>query len=60
MSFWRSLLRRIRGSGALLLVVSAALFMVGAASFEGNNMHDAAALGVGAAIAAIAIVIAFH
>lgn len=56
----RKLLQRLQGSGVLLLIVSAVLFVAGAAIFEGNDMHNAATLGVGAAIAAIAMVIAFR
>lgn len=56
----RALLQRAPGSGVLLLVVSAILFVVGAASFEGNGFHNAARLGVGAAVAALAIVAAFR
>ncbi len=56
----RDILQRLRGSGVLLLLVSAALFVLGATIFEGNDMHNAATLGVGAAIAAIAVVIAFR
>ncbi len=54
------LLQRLQGSGVLLLIVSAVLFVAGAAIFEGSDMHNAATLGVGAAIAAIALVIAFR
>lgn len=43
-----------------MLIMSAALFVVGAAGFEGNSMHEAATLGVGAAISAIALLIACH
>ena len=56
----RQLLQWLQGSGVLLLVVSAVLFVLGATVFEGNDMHNAATLGVGAAIAAIAMVIAFR
>ncbi len=56
----RDLLERLKGSGVLLLLASAALFVAGAAGFEGSDMHNAATLGVGAAIAAIAIVVAFR
>ena len=60
MSAWREVLRRVRGSGVALLIVSAVLFVVGAASFEGSGMHNLATIGVGAAIAAIAVVLAFR
>ena len=56
----RQLLQWLQGSGVLLLVVSAVLFVLGATVFEGNDMHNAATPGVGAAIAAIAMVIAFR
>ena len=49
-------LRRMRHSGLLWLVASAALFLLGASSFSGAGMHQAAALGLAGAIAAIAVV----
>lgn len=54
------LLRRTQDSGILLLVLSAILFVVGAASFEGNGFHNLATLGIGAAVAALAILAAFR
>lgn len=56
----KDLLERLKGSGVLLLLASAALFVAGAGIFEGSDMHNVATLGIGAAIAAIAIVIAFR
>lgn len=60
MTRFQKFIVRLQGSGVLLLLVSAALFVAGAAIFEGSDMHDIATLGVGAAIAAIAVVIAFR
>ena len=51
--------RRMRQSGLLWLVASVALFLVGASSFSGAGMKEAAALGVAGAIAAVAVIVAF-
>ena len=62
MSAWREVLRRVRGSGVALLIVSAVLFVVGATSFsraaECTTRRRLAS--VPAAIAAIAVVLAFR
>lgn len=60
MRSWRLLLQRIQGHGILLLIVSASLFVAGVTVFEGSGMHNAATVGVGAAIAAIALVVVFR
>ncbi|MEO8713921.1 MAG: hypothetical protein ABI369_02805 [Acetobacteraceae bacterium] len=52
-------LHRMRWSGLLWLVASAALFLLGASSFGGAGMKEVAALGVAGAIAAIAMIVAF-
>lgn len=52
-------IRRMRSSGLLWLVASAALFLLGASSFNGIGMKEAAAVGVFCAIAAVAVIIAF-
>lgn len=51
--------RRMRGSGLLWLLASAVLFLLGAMSFNGAGMRNVAELGVGGAVAAIALVVAF-
>lgn len=51
-------IRRMRKSGMLWLLAAAVLFLVGAARFDGVGMTEIAEVGVGAAIAAIAIVVA--
>ena len=52
-------IRRRRSVGPLLLLASAALFLVGAASFNGTGQAELAKLGVGSAVAAVAVIIAF-
>jgi hypothetical protein len=51
--------RPIRSSGVAWLVASAVLFLVGAAAFSGEDMRTIAAVGVGGAVAAVAIIVAF-
>ena len=51
--------RRMQQSGLLWLVASVALFLVGASSFSGAGMKEAAAPGVAGAIAAVAVIVAF-
>ena len=52
-------IRRRRSAGPLLLLASAALFLVGAVSFNGAGKAELAKLGVGCAVAAVAVIIAF-
>ena len=52
-------LLRMRLSGLLWLIASAVLFLLGSASFNGAGVKQLADLGVGCAIAAIAVIIAF-
>ncbi len=43
----------------VLLIMSAALFLIGAASFNGHGSKEVAEVGVGGAVIAIALVAAF-
>ena len=52
-------IQRIRESGLLWLLVSAVLFLVGASRFNGAGMKEMGEIGVGGAIAAVAVIIAF-
>jgi hypothetical protein len=49
----------MRSSGLLWLVASAVLFLLGASSFNGIGMKEAAGVGVFCAIAAVAVIIAY-
>ena len=53
------MIRRMRSSGLLWLTASAVLFLLGASTFSGIGMKEAAAVGVFSAIAAVAMIIAF-
>ncbi len=50
---------RMRDFGVPWLLASAVLFLVGASRFNGAGMKELAGMGVGSAIAAIAVIIAF-
>ena len=52
-------IQRMRESGLLWLLAAAILFLVGASRFSGAGMRELAEVGVGGAIAAIAVIIAF-
>ena len=52
-------IRRRRSAGPLLLLLSAALFLLGAVSFNGAGQAELSKLGVGCAVAAVAVIIAF-
>lgn len=53
------MIRRMRSSGLFWLMASAVLFLLGASSFSGIGMKEAAAVGVFCAITAVAVIIAF-
>jgi hypothetical protein len=48
-----------RPSPFIWLILSAALFLVGAASFSGHGAKELAEFGVYGAVAAIAVIVAF-
>ncbi len=50
---------RMRSSGLVWLILRAVVFLLGSASFNGSGMKQLADLGVGCAIAANAVIIAF-
>ena len=54
----RSLVRS-RCAGHLWLLASALLFVLGASVLDGEGSRQLASIGVGAAIAAVAVIVAF-
>ena len=52
-------IHRMHEAGLLWLIAAAVLFLVGASRFNGAGMKVLAEIGVGGAIAAIAMTIAF-
>jgi hypothetical protein len=52
-------LQRMRESGLLWLLAAAVLFLAGASRFSGAGMQEYAEVGVGGAIAAVAVIIGF-
>ena len=52
-------IQRIRESGLLWLLAAAVLFLVGASRFNGAGMKEITETGVGGAIGAVGVIIAF-
>ena len=56
---WKSRMKLKRPSAFIWLILSAGLFLVGAASFSGHGAKELAEFGVFGAVAAIAVIVAF-
>jgi hypothetical protein len=56
---WKGWMKLKRPSPFVWLILSAGLFLVGAASFSGHGANELAQFGVLGAVAAIALIVAF-
>ena len=59
MKSWMRSLARSRHAGLVWLAVSAVLFLLGASVLDGQGSAHLASIGVGGAIAAVAVMAAF-